>query len=297
MSFNSEKILSLAGEDFNQKSAEDLKDLFQKYLKMGIHGLCFSPYLDGQGPGSIISAAQIQERIEIIKPYTKWIRTFSCTEGNELIPAIAKKNGLKVMCGAWLSDNIEKNEEELENLVKIVKSGHADLVAVGNEVLYRDELTEVELLDYILAVKKQIPDAKVGYVDAYYEFVNRPAIVEACDVIFANCYPFWEGCHIDYSHVYIKNMYYSALQAAQGKKVIISETGWPNTGGAFESSEPSTENALRYFINTQKWSKEENIQVMYFSSFDESWKVGIEGEVGAFWGLWDANGVIKYGKM
>jgi len=46
--------------------------------------------------------------------------------------------------------------------------------------------------------------------------------VDACDVLFINCYPFWEGCHIDYSLVYMKNMYFSVLQAARGKRVVIS---------------------------------------------------------------------------
>lgn len=294
MSFRSDKLLSLTGEDFSNKSTDDLIKLFREYLENGIHGLCFSSYVEGQAPGSIITAEQIRGRMEIIKPYTSWIRTFSCTDGNELIPQIAKENGLKVMAGAWLSEDKEQNEVEIENLIKVVKAGNADLVAVGNEVLYREELTEQELVEYIQRVKLQVPEASVGYVDAYYEFIRRPAITEACDVLFINCYPFWEGCHIDYSLVYMKNMYYSVLQAARGKRVVISETGWPDMGIAFEASEPSRDNALRYFINTQKWSLEENIEIMYFSSFDESWKVMSEGDVGAYWGLWDKDGKLKY---
>jgi len=296
MSFRSEKILSLLGDNFDQKSKTDLIESFRDLLEDGIHGLCFSAYEEGQSPGSILSSEQIQKRISIIKPYTKWVRTFSCTDGNELIPVIAKENGLKTMVGAWLSDDKEKNEEEIEGLIRLAKSGQADLIAVGNEVLYREELTEEELLNYIKRVKREVQNVEVGYVDAYYEFVNRPELVNVCDVIYANCYPFWEGCQVEYSLVYMQNMYYQALLAAKGKRVIISETGWPNTGSAFEGAEPNTENALRYFINTQIWSKRDNIELMYFSSFDESWKVGSEGDVGAYWGLWDKNGDIKYGK-
>lgn len=294
MSFRSDKILSLVGENFQQKNSDDLVAIFRALLKDGIHGLCFSAYLEGQAPGDVITEEQIRQRMQIIRPFTKWIRSFSCTEGNEQIPMVAKEMGLKTMVGAWLSDDKEKNEEEIENLIAIVKAGHADLVAVGNEVLYREELTEEELLDYIRRVKEAVPEAQVGYVDAYYEFVNRPALAAACDVIYANCYPFWEGCHIDYSHVYMQNMYYLAKEAGRGKRVIISETGWPNIGTAFEASVPNTENALRYFINTQKWSREQNIEIMYFSAFDEAWKVGSEGDVGAYWGLWDKNGKLKY---
>jgi exo-beta-1,3-glucanase (GH17 family) len=34
--------------------------------------------------------------------------------------------------------------------------------------------------------------------------------------------------------------------------------------------------------------------VFYFSSFDEAWKMGAEGEVGANWGLWDKDGQPKF---
>ncbi|MFK7948675.1 MAG: glycosyl hydrolase family 17 protein [Saprospiraceae bacterium] len=294
MSYRKENILSLSGVNTSELSKEGLSTLFGKYLQNGMQGICFSSYEEGQKPGDILSEAQIRKRIEVIKPYTKWVRTFSCTDGNELIPAIAKEYGLKVMVGAWLSDDLELNEKEIANLIKVSKAGNADLVAVGNEVLYRKELTEEELLDYINRVKKEIPNAEVGYVDAYYEFRNRPAITEACDVIYANCYPFWEGCHIDYSLMYMKTMYDIAKKAGKGKKVIVSETGWPSQGTNFEASEPSTENAMKYFINTQRWSKEDDIDVMYFASFDEAWKVGPEGDVGAYWGIWDKDGNSKF---
>jgi glucan 1,3-beta-glucosidase len=294
MSFKSENILSLTGRDFSGKTEVDLKSIFTDVLNKGMHGLCFSPYLDNQGPGSIITEEQIRTKIEIILPYTQWIRIFSCTEGNELIPKIAKEYGLKTLVGAWLGEDLEKNETEITNLIKIAKDGYADLVAVGNEVLYREDLTEEELLKYIKQVKDALPEISVGYVDAYYEFCNRPTLTEACDVIFANCYPFWEGCHIDYSLPYMKDMYHRALAAGKGKKVIISETGWPNLGTSFEASEPTYKNAVRYFTNAQIWSKEENIDIFYFSSFDEAWKIGAEGDVGAYWGLWDKEGNLKY---
>ena len=143
-------------------------------------------------------------------------------------------------------------------------------------------------------VKEAIPEIPMGYVDAYYEFSHRPRITEACDVILANCYPFWEGCSLEYSLVYMKEMYNQAKIAGNGKKVIITETGWPSMGESLEGSHPSYENAMKYFINTQLWSKEEDIDIFYFSSFDESWKVGAEGIVGAYWGIWDKNEKLKF---
>lgn len=294
MSFRSEYILSLVGENFVNKSTAELQTIFSKVLKQGMHGLCFSPYYEGQEPGDSISNEQIRARMEIIKPYTKWIRSFSCTDGNENIPRIAHEYGLKTLVGAWLGTSDTINEAEINNLIKIAKEGHADILAVGNEVMYRGDLSEEELIAYIQRVKKELPNIPVGYVDAYYEFEHRPKITEACDVILANCYPYWEGCHLEYSLLYMKDMYNRAVKAAKGKKVIISETGWPNSGETFYGAEPSFENAISYFVNTQLWSKKDDIDIFYFSSFDEPWKTGNEGDVGAYWGLWDKNEKLKY---
>jgi len=283
------------GVDFRKYSSEELKELWRKTVKKGMHGLCFSLYEDGQRPGDIITEEQVRRRIEIIKPYTKWIRSFSCTDGNEFIPRIAKEYGIKTLVGAWLGDDPKINKLEVEGLIQLANEGYVDIAAVGNEVMYRKDLTEDELLDFMSQVKEAIPsNIPIGYVDAYYEFSVRPRITEACDVILANCYPYWESCHMDYSLLHMKQMFAQAAAAGQGKKVIITETGWPSEGTNLNDAFPSAENAMQYFINTQVWSAQNDIETFYFSSFDESWKVGPEGDVGAYWGLWDKNEKLKF---
>ncbi|GGG08228.1 hypothetical protein GCM10011344_05990 [Dokdonia pacifica] len=282
------------GVDFSKYTTKELEKLWRKTLKAGMHGLCFSMYEDGQEPGDVITEAQVERRINIIKPYTKWVRSFSCIEGNEYIPRIAHKHGMKTMVGAWLGDDLQKNEDEIEALIALAKEGCVDIAAVGNEVMYRGDLTEEQLLDYIYLVKEALPDITVGYVDAYYEFSHRPKITEACDVILSNCYPYWEGCDLENSLNHMQQMFGQATHAANGKKVIITETGWPSHGTNLKGAFPSRENAMKYFINAQAWSAKENIELFYFSSFDESWKVGPEGDVGAYWGLWDKREKLKF---
>ena len=289
-----QRKMSLAGIDISGLNNDDLRALARKLLEAKIHGICFSPYVEGQGPGTQIGNAQIRDRLAFIQPNTNWIRTFSCSEGNELIPAIAKENGLKTMVGVWLDDNREQNEIELANAIEIAKAGHADILGIGNEVLLRGDLSEDELIDYINRAKQAISGVEVGYVDAYFEFNVHPRVTEACDVILANCYPFWEGCSAEHALLYMKEMYRSAQHAANGKRVIISETGWPNIGTATDGAVPSFENAIKYFIDTFRWAEQDDIEIFYFSSFDETWKVDAEGDVGAYWGLWDKDGNPKY---
>lgn len=282
------------GVDFSKLSTKKLEKLWRETLEKGMHGLCFSMYEDGQKPGDIITEEQVNRRIQIIKPYTKWVRSFSCVDGNEHIPRMAYQNGIKTLVGAWLGDDLEMNEDEIEGLIALAKEGCVDIAAVGNEVMYRGDLTEDQLIEYINRVKQALPGIPVGYVDAYYEFSHRPRITEVCDVILSNCYPYWEGCSIEHSLNHMQQMYGQAVDAGKGKKVIITETGWPSQGGSLRGAMSSAENAMKYFINSQVWSSKKNIEMFYFSSFDESWKVGAEGDVGAYWGLWDKHEKLKF---
>jgi len=284
-----------AGLDFNGKSTAEIEVIFASTLREGLHGLCFSPYVEGQETGDMLSEDQIRRRMNLIMPHTEWIRSFSCTEGNQWIPRIAREKGLKTLVGAWISNDRERNEREILALSALAKDGLVDIAAVGNEVLLRGELSEPEVIEYLRKVRALLPrHVPVGYVDAYYHLVERPALVTVCDVILVNCYPFWEGASNEQALLYMQYMYELSEQAAGGKEVIIAETGWPSAGQDVLEAKPSAENAMKYFINAQQWAKDKDIALFYFSSFDESWKVYHEGEVGTRWGLWDKNEKPKF---
>ena len=280
--------------DFSTLSKEDIQTEFTKVFQKGMVGICFSAYKKRQEPGDPITEEQIRKRLEILKPHTQWIRVFSCTAGHEKIPKIAKEMGLKTMVGAWLDNDIDKNHLEIQSLIKLIKEELVDIAAVGNEVLYRGELSEQTIINTINQVKKASNNTPVGYVDTYYEFINRPQLVAACDVVLANCYPYWEGADIKLAGFYLQEMYHKTLEAAQGKEVIITETGWPSIGEKMGEAEPSKENVMAYYIKIQLWAQYEEIDVFYFSSFDESWKIHSEGWAGTSWGLWDTDENFKY---
>jgi glucan 1,3-beta-glucosidase len=271
-----------------------LDDEFRRILDAGMHGLCFSPYVQGQGPGSQVAESQIRERLQIVRAHTRWVRTFSCTEGHEQTPRVAHEMGLKTLVGAWLGTDADINAREIEGVIEVAKAGHADIVAVGNEVLLREDLSEDELIAQIDRVKAAVPGVPVGYVDAYYLFEKHPRVTAACDVVMTNCYPFWEGVPRAQAVPYMQSMFERVRAVAPGKRIVISETGWPDQGSAFHGSVPSVEGAKRYFVDTMRWAEAEALEVFWFSSFDEAWKVGAEGDVGAYWGLWDADGRPKF---
>jgi exo-beta-1,3-glucanase (GH17 family) len=274
----------------------ELAALLRKVLADRVHGICYSAYLDGQGPDlkTQLGPEQIRARMEIVRPHARWVRTFSCTDGNEASPGIAHQMGLKTLVGAWIGDDPRTNEREIAGALKVARAGHADIVAIGNEVLLRGDQSEDEIIASIRKVKEALPGIPVGYVDAYYLFCEHPRLVEACDVLLINCYPFWEKCPLESSLGYMKEMVRRVTRAAGGKKIVISETGWPSAGDPVGAAVPSVEGALLYALNTFEWAAQDGIEVFYFSSFDEEWKAGPEGGCGPHWGFWDTQGRFKY---
>jgi glucan 1,3-beta-glucosidase len=123
MSYRPEKQLALSGIDLTNKTTEQIHNLFQQVLENGMHGLCYSAYEEGQKPGDILTEDQIRRRMGIISPYTNWIRSFSCIEGNELIPKVAHDFGLKTLVGAWLGKDKSLNEQEIDGLITLATQG------------------------------------------------------------------------------------------------------------------------------------------------------------------------------
>ena len=93
MSFRKEKFMSLAGITAVEHPLEELKSISRELLDAGIHGICFSAYDEGQQPGDQLTEAQVRRKLSILKPHISWVRTFSCTEGNEFIAQIAHEMG------------------------------------------------------------------------------------------------------------------------------------------------------------------------------------------------------------
>ena len=279
------------------KSTAELRALYAEQFATGLYGLCFSAYPEGQRAGDQLLASDVGRRMDLIAPHTRWVRSFACTEGHEAIPRLARTKGLKTMAGAWISHDRERNAREIEALIRLGQDGMVDIAVVGNEVLLRGELPEAELLACIARVRAALPETvRVGCVDAYFQFLDRPALVAACDVVLPNCYPFWEGAPIGLAAQYLRRMH-GLVKAAAGedKPVIVTETGWPGRGEPVGAAVPSADNAMRYFVDVQQWGRREGIKLFWFASFDEPWKRGAEGEVGTQWGLWDKDERPKYG--
>ena len=254
-------------------------------------GLCFSPYLtEDPTCGGSVSPERIAALLDTIAPYIRQVRTF-CSTGDWVdVPLMAGERGLSVAAGCDLYTDRTYNDIEVTGLVHQARRGIVDLAVVGDETLCTGALTEDELISYIRRVKATGVPTTTS--DSWDKLLEHPRVVSECDVVLVNIYPFWEGLDLSDSIEYLDSRYRLIKEAAGGKEVIV-ETGWPSGGDANGDAVPGPENAARYLADFMSWAEARGVDYFYFEAFDEPWKADREGSVGAHWGVWDNDGLLK----
>jgi len=260
-----------------------------------VQGLAYSPYRDCQNPhwGPDPSEAQVREDMALLRHLGSAIRTYSSTDIEGQIPAIAQEYGLPVAAGAWLDNNPDSNEEQIQALIALAERVPLESVIVGNEVLLRGDLSEAELIAYIERVKAAV-DVPVTTAEVSGVLVQHPEVLAAVDYVMVHIYPFWEwgGVPIESAARFTLDVYGQVQALAGGKRVVIGETGWPAHGPANGAALPSPENQRRFMREFLTLAQQEGIEFYYFATFDELWKT--EGGVGPYWGIMGPERGNKY---
>jgi exo-beta-1,3-glucanase (GH17 family) len=254
------------------------------------YGVDFSPYLTGQDPnlGPQIPASQILDRMQIVAPFTNWVRTYSSTHGLENSASIARQLGLKVAAGAWISGDATQNALEITNLIAAANAGLIDVAIVGSEAILRNDVTPSQLIAYMNEVRQVIPGTiPVTTADVWGTFIAHPELIAASDIVFANFFPYWERTSIANAMCSLRQEYQQLMNASGSKTVWISETGWPSAGNTQGAAIPSTANAHMFALQFLSWANSNGIHSFYFEAFDEAWKANYEGPQGAHWGIFD----------
>jgi len=140
-----------------------------------VSSVSFAPFRKGQSPLTKVypSPEQVAEDLVSLKGLARGIRTYSAREGMEVVPDLAAKLGLKVIFGAWLTNDIEEkgrliNQQEVDELIKAANAhpNEIERVIVGNEVLLRRDLTPDKLIGFIRQVKAAVKQP-VSYADVW----------------------------------------------------------------------------------------------------------------------------------
>src|SRR5579871_525052 len=107
----------------------------------------YAPFEPGHTVDVLSDPDRIRTDLKQLATITRAVRLYSSTEGNELVPPIAAELGLKVTVGAWISDNRERNEAEINAVIRLARRNSNVIgVVVGNETIYRGEQIPIENL-------------------------------------------------------------------------------------------------------------------------------------------------------
>lgn len=181
-------------------------------------------------------------------------------------------------------------------LIDLANSGLIDVAVVGSEILFRGDFSPSVLIGFIEYARAGITDPNIPVTtsDTAMAWIENPALVEAVDIILVTIYPFFSNVPIEYAAAALAATYADVVAVADGRQVIISETGWPTAGSPEGVAVPSPENAARFFAEVNEWAVAEGVEVIFFSAFDEAWKrEGVNLDIGMHWGHFYADGTMK----
>lgn len=260
-----------------------------------VTSLSFSPFAPGDSPeeGDKVSIKRLDHSLEILSKVTRNIRLYSSRSGLELVPQEARKYGINVAVAAWLSGDKKEDQAEIERAIRLANDNwNVRAVYVGNEALLREEITPDQLIAYIREVKSRV-HVPVTTGEVWHVWAKYPQIVREVDFISAHFLPYWEGVPYNKAVDVTFERYEQLRKEFPGKKITIGEFGWPSQGYNFKAAEvgPTIQaEVIRAFLRE---AARRGVDYNIIEAFDQPWKDN-EGSVGPYWGMFDANGHLKF---
>jgi exo-beta-1,3-glucanase (GH17 family) len=263
--------------------------------------LSYAPFRGSQDPlveGTRVEPWQIEEDLALLSKFTDCIRTYSVDDGRADVLESARRHGLKVLHGIWVSGDPAKTRQQIETTIALAKA-YPDVIAamvVGNEVLLRGEMSSTDLVGYIRQVKAQVP-MPVTYADVWEFWLRYPDVASAVDFVTIHILPYWEDFPIPAARAaaHTAAIHQRVAAAFPGKEIVIGEFGWPSAGRMREGARPSPSNQARAIIETMAQAEREHFRMNVIEAFDQPWKRALEGAVGGYWGIIDrATGAPKF---
>jgi exo-beta-1,3-glucanase (GH17 family)/cellulose synthase/poly-beta-1,6-N-acetylglucosamine synthase-like glycosyltransferase len=260
-----------------------------------LRGLSFAPYTDAHNPMSKVDPTpeEISRDLKAVASVARSVRTYT-TQGTMMqVPRLAWKQGLTVTAGAWISGDLEANKREIANLIDMTRSnGNITQLIVGNESVLRADVTVPELIQYIRAVKALTP-LPVSTAEPWHVWLAHPELAKQVDFIAVHILPFWEGIDPDQAVKFVMERYEDLRREFPDRRIVISEVGWPSEGLTRKDAVASPVNQGLFLRRFLAAAKDHNLDYFVMEAFDQPWKMQVEGGVGAYWGIFDADRHLK----
>ncbi len=259
-----------------------------------INGFSYSPFRNGQNPlkNKFPTVEEIREDLRIISGFTKHIRIYSVEGTLRYIPELAGEFGLQVTLGIWISRDEDRNEREIAlsiNLANIIPS--IVRVLVGNESLFRHDISEFQMLSYLRRVRSAV-NVPVSTSGQWHIWTDFPELAEYVDFIAAHVLPFWENVPVADAPAFVIDKAHKLRSLFPQKPLLLSEIGWPSEGGSVRQTKSSQADQSAYLRFQVHELNKANFQYFVIEAFDQAWKKD-EGSEGPHWGVFNTQRTPK----
>lgn len=208
-------------------------------------GMDYTPY-NAQYPACLSnppSQNNVTRDMAVLSQFTNTLRLYGtdCNQTEMVLHSIERLalTDMKVWLGVWLGRNDTTNARGLAAMNDILARYGADPFAgviIGNEVLFREDLTETELSKILSEAKKNLTVNKIDLPLATADLGDdwTAGLAAEVDVVMSNIHPFFGGVTVEKAAGWTWNFWQQKdvfLTKGTSKKNVISEVGWPSGGG------------------------------------------------------------------
>ncbi|MFT8230569.1 glycosyltransferase [Pseudomonas guariconensis] len=255
-----------------------------------ISGFSYSPFRLGQSPqkGQYPSDEEIRQDLEQMSKLTDSIRIYTVEGTQADIPRLAEELGLRITLGIWISPDLERNEREIAKAIELANTSRSVVrVVVGNEALFRKEVTPEALIGYLDRVRAAVK-VPVTTSEQWHIWKETPELAKHVDLIAAHILPYWEFVPMKDSLQFVLDRARELKHQFPRKPLLLSEVGWPSNGrmrGGADATQADQAIYLRTLVNTLN---RRGYNYFVIEAYDQPWKASDEGSVGAYWGVYNA---------
>ena len=201
-----------------------------------VRGIAYNPsHIFTMRQNKKIAPERIDADLAQLSKITGHIRTYTVDGGMDKVPQIARRYGMTVSLGIWISPDLVQNEKSIELGIRAALANRrtVDRVIVGNETQLEGYVSPDQLNAYIRRVRAALPARiKITTAEPWSTWMLTPEVGRYVDVIFVHLLPYWENVDIRGSLKSV-NGFYNHIQAEfPDKQIVVGEAGWPSEGRA-----------------------------------------------------------------
>ncbi|MFZ5957299.1 glycosyltransferase [Pseudomonas knackmussii] len=261
-----------------------------------ISGFSFSPFRLDQSPqsGNFPTDDQIRSDLELISKQTDNIRTYSTKGTLADIPFLAEEYGMRVSLGIWIGPDEAENEAEIARGIEIANRARSVVrVIVGNEALFRREVTRQQLIGYLDRVRAAVK-VPVTTAEQWHIYKKYPELAKHVDLIAAHVLPYWEFVPMEDSVQFVLDRARELRAEFPKKPLLLGEVGWPSNGRMRGGATATQSDQAIYLRELTNALNKKGYSYFVVEAFDQPWKYTDEGSVGAYWGVYNAERQPKF---